>query len=101
MTSEQWADGDSVYKLQEDVIMSYSPVSESSRILKLNNDDVFYEATLVAGEIVKSINGKDSFNSIVQKVAALYSDGHFEDIRGRAIKLFVDLLEKELIKKVK
>jgi hypothetical protein len=92
---------DAVYQLEDDVYISYDKTAECSRILKLNDDDFFYQANLVAGEIVIKINGKDSIAEIVKSVASSYDSKHFQEILSGAIALMTTLLEKKLIKKVK
>lgn len=90
----------SIYRLQDDVCLSYNKESDSCRILKINDDDVFYEANLVAGEIMRKINGKDSFQEIIVDVAAPYGVENFQDIQKGATKLLHDLIERKLIEKI-
>ncbi len=101
MNTGKLTDTDGVYKLQDDVYLSYNEVSECSRILKFNDDDYFYEANLVACEIVRKINGKETFRQIVENVAAAYEPAHLEDIWNGANNLLSKLLDEKLIYKVK
>ena len=102
MTSDNKTDiAEAIYGLQSDVCLSYDAARECTRIIKLNDDDFYYQADLVAGEIVKKINGKDSVQKIVNDVASAYGPEHSQAIWTGAVTLFDNLIKKGLIEKVK
>ncbi len=72
MTRDNMIDIETIYRLEDDVYLSFDKTTECSRILKLNDDNIFYQANLVAAEIVNMINGKNSVNVIVKEVAQSY-----------------------------
>ncbi len=90
----------SIYKLNENVVMVDDKSKDRLRLLKLDEDGFYFQATLLAAEVIRSIDNKSSLQEIIEKLALSYEETHRPEIRAKAQELIVKLLDQNLINEV-
>ncbi len=88
------------YALCEDVYKVFDVKTETVKVIKLEDDNYFFQAKFVAGEILNAIDGKTPYSELVEKIASAYDPQHHETIRAESKKLLEKLLTQKLIKPV-
>lgn len=93
-------DFNQVYDWENQVYRVYDSAIGIARVIKLTDDQYFFQAKHVAGEILQAIDGRTKYAVIVAAVAAQYDPKHRDEIMAKARELLAKLFAEELIRKV-
>lgn len=93
-------DENTIYKLHEESFITVNRKDGSAKIIKLTDDNYYFQLTLIASEIVQGIDGKKSLGHILEKVTSSYDARHSDEIRAKAKELIGQLIEEQLIIKL-
>jgi|GEM_PF-4315647 len=86
-----------IYKLHEESFITVNRKDGSAKIIKLTDDNYYFQLTLIASEVVQGIDGKKSFGTILENVTAAYDARHADEIRTKANELVAQLIQEQLI----
>ncbi len=89
-----------IYKLHEEAFLTVDRNNGSAKLIKLTDDNYYFRLTLVASEIVRSIDGKRSCERILAEVTASYPDAHTAEILDKGYDLIKRLIDEQLIVEV-
>lgn len=90
-----------IYQFKSDVLISVNSKTGGTNIIKLNDDNYLFQASLVASEIIRAIDGKKSVQEILSKVCNMYETNHASLIESKGIELIAQLLTEKLLEEVK
>ncbi len=86
-----------VYKLHEESFVTVDRKTGNAKMIKLTDDNSYFQLTLIASEIVQALDGKRTFGTIVDTVANSYDAAHAAEIRQKAEELIEQLIKEQLI----
>lgn len=85
-----------IYTIPEEVFLRAHP-SGLVQLIRIDEKDVYFEANLVAAEIIAMIDGKRSDREILSQVTNQYADTHHGEIVAKGQALFEKLAGLGLI----
>ena len=86
-----------VYKLHEEVVVVPVKDSGTTNLLKVNEDNFYFQASLIAAEFIHEIDGKKTLDQIFKKILSSYDEAHHHEIQQKGLELLAQLLEQNLI----
>lgn len=88
-----------IYQLAKDVFVSHNKETGVTRLIKFS-DTEYFEATLIASEILQLLDGKSPLSEIIKTVCLSFDEGHAPEIKKKGLELIEQLLTEGLIEQV-
>jgi hypothetical protein len=84
-----------VYALSGDTYVSYK--HGLARLVKLDDDEFFYEADALAGELVSAIDGKKSVAVLIEELVLKHGEEHRTEIETGVQSIIGEMAQEGII----